>query len=304
VFGIAGLIALPMLFGATLRQADMPPLHGFGDILSWIASTVTVNGFKSIPWLRVAGLATYIAVVAAGTLVPRTRRITLCFLVAPILLCLIAEIVAKPLFKTNFFSNFFSPFFALVIGEIVISLPLRKLAQTVILICVLAGLLTMAVANRRAMNAENTYFRQAANVIVAEEQPGDVVWVPQSSMFWGMARYLAGPDWGSPLAISAPLRPQSRMWKIYDMLGPDLVNKLGLIPTSQSITAKDGMPILTALSSQPRAEEAKRLWVVAWPRGDLPPGFPGDNLGPLRKTKSVRFPPIELDLYEPSGKSR
>jgi hypothetical protein len=162
----------------------------------------------------------------------------------------------------------------------------------------------MAVSNRLALNAENGYYRRIADVINAEKQPGDLIWAPQMSIFWGAAWYLVGPNWGSPLAISAPFRPQSGWWRVFEWLGPDRVQQLRLIPTGQVINMRDGTPIVTGIENVDRIAVAKRVWLITYaPRDDIPVGIPGNSIGPLQRMKSLSFSALQLTLYAPSGLS-
>jgi hypothetical protein len=298
LFGGVGVIALPMLALDAIHKADMPPLGSLWNASNWLAGMVTGEGHKFNPSLRITGLITYLIVVVAGTIVPRTRRLTLCFLVAPIVLSGIVELAARPLFKTDFFSNFFSIFFALVIGELIIALPLKKTLRSIVLCIVLAGLLTMAIANRFILNAHNDYYHQITRLIETEGQPGDVVWVPQADIFWGVSWYLAGPDWGTPAYFTEPLRPQSSWWKVFNYLGPERMKKLGLVPAAQSVETKNGFTIMTSSMNQSRAEQSKRVWLITYPRTDLVTGPPQDTLGPLHRAQSFSFPPLQVNLYD------
>lgn len=302
LFGIPGILALPQIAKDILFTADMAPISGINGVFGWMASVVAGGGYNSVAWLPATGLVVWLAVAIFGALVPRTRLVTLCFLIAPIVLCLIIEILKRPMFKSNFFPNLCSPFLAMVIGSLVLALPVKKSLRSLALTGVLAGLLTMAIADREILNASNTYFKKSVVIISAQEKPGDVVWAPQQDVFCGMAWYLAGAGWGSPITVSAPLPPQSRRWKIFDFLGPYLTEKLQLIPKYQAITAKGGLPILVSAASRAQAEQAKRVWLVTFaPRGDLPADLPGDALGPLRRSESFSFPPVQLNLYELPG---
>jgi mannosyltransferase len=299
VFGGVGLLSLPMLAADMLHQADMPPLTGFHDIIGWMSGVVIGNGSRLAGWLNMVGLLTYFATVFFGLYVQKTRRVTLYFLVLPIVFCAIVGVAARPVFKIDFFSNFTSPFLAIVIGSLLAELPFKHGMQTLASFCVFAALLGMGVGNRIAINTTETYYRDAVAVIKAGQQPNDVIWAPQASVFCGIAWYRAGPHWGSPVSITPPLRPGSRWYKLFDLLGPDLVAKLDLLPKSQSITTADGLKIMLAAESRPAAGQADRLWLVTFaPRNDLPPDLPGDHVGALERSRSLSFPPLQVDLYE------
>lgn len=299
IFGLSAIAALPLIAKDFLTPADMPPLKSISGLLGWLASIVIGGGYRANAWLMPAGLVIWLAVAGFGCIAPRTRRLTICFLIAPIFLCLIAELVLRPLFKTDFFSNFCAPFLAIAIGDLLLALPAKKAVRSIVLLCALAALLFLAITNREIMNAANGYYRKTADIISTEKKPGDVVWAPQTDIFWGMAWYLAGAGWGSPTEINAPWRAQSGWWKLVDFIGRDRAERLHLIPHKQTIVAKDGLPIIVAPSSRARVEQARRVWLVTYaPRNDVPPDLPSNALGPLRRTRSFSFPPIQLNLYE------
>jgi hypothetical protein len=109
---------------------------------------------------------------------------------------------------------------------------------------------------------------------------------------------MIGPHWGSPLDVHAPLRPQSRWWKILDWLGPDLVTELHLMPVTQSVTTKNGTALIIGTTSEPRAERAKRVWLITYgPRDDLPADLPMQQLGLLRLENFFLYPPLRVTLY-------
>jgi len=297
-FAIVGVMAIPLLVGDMVHKADMPPPAGLSDIAGWMGSVVTGEGYKTVPWLEPAGAFIFILIMCLGTAYLQTRRVTWCFLILPMFFCFALGVTVKPIFKANFFSTFFSPFLAIVVASLVISLPFGRVIRSTLLGCVLGALLVMAVVNRLALDATNGYYGRVASAIAHEKQAGDVVWAPQGDIFWGMAWYLIGPDWGSPLAIATPFRPQSRWWKVFDWLGPDLVQNLGVLPTSQTITTSDGLPIMMGAESQPKVQQAKRVWLVTYaPRNDIPDTLPGEELGSMRKVRTLSFPPVQLDLY-------
>lgn len=297
LFGIAGLCSLPLLIGTYFHIADMPQLTGFKDIVSWMSAILIGEGYKSASWLQISGCIAYLIIAVFGLLLKQTRRLTLVFLIGPMLVCLVIGLLGKPLFKANFFSNFYSLFLALVAGQLVTAIPARGGRQTIMLICVIAALFTMGIANRIILNEANGYYRQISDIIEADKKPGDVVWAPQPSVFWGMVHYLAPNDRSSSLKIRPKLRAQSGWWKVFDRLGPTLTNKLDLIPSSQTITTQDGLRIVIGMDSHPKPEGKGRLWVVTFPRPDLAPSILEDRVRGWQEIRSLSSPPLEVSLY-------
>src|SRR5207248_1965105 len=91
----------------------------------------------------------------------------------------------------------------------------------------------------------------------------DVILVPEAEAFWGLAWYLIGPNWGSPLAVQDP-SPESlsEKWsKILDWLGPVWRTRLHLEPGTRMISYNEAYLII-GLSASPIVTDAKRVWLV------------------------------------------
>ena len=144
-----------------------------------------------------------------------------------------------------------------------------------------------------------TGYRETADRLRPALRAGDVVYAPQLSMFWGMARYLDGPDWGDPLAVTNPPSPQWR--RLYDRLGPSVVAATGLEPTTQSIPGPNGSTLLVGEDSLPQAARFERVWLVTTPRADLPDGFPPDQIGGMARGASYKVHNLTVTLYEGSA---
>jgi hypothetical protein len=202
-------------------------------------------------------------------------------------------------FKIDFFSNLFSPFLALVLGSLLAEIPSGRGTRAATAVAVLALLTALAVANRAAVNKTEGYFGGVANLLNTLALPGDTVWVPQKAIFWGVLWYKIGPGWGSPVTITAPLRPQSRWLKLFGFLGPQWTRRLDLMPKGQSVTTADNITVLTASESEAEAGRAQRLWVVTYAgRSDEPPAARQDTLNGLKKNQSFSFPPLRVSLFE------
>ena len=298
VFGTVGVMVIPLLLGGLLHKADMAPLTGLNDIISWAGSVITGEGYRYNAALRLAGAIVYAVIVSIGVWMPQTRRLTLCFLVLPLLFCAAVGLMVKPIFKTNFFSTFFSPFLAFVVAGILTSLPFTGRVRTLMLSIALMVFLLLGFTNRLTLNGVNNYYKPAVDVITSEKQAGDVVWVPQMSVFWGIAWYMAGAHWGNPVTVSEPFREGSGWWKLFDRMGPDLVRKLDLLPERQMITTPDGTQMFIGLKSEPTVTQAKRVWLVTFaPRNDVPADMPGDKLDTLHRVETHNYTQIQLNLY-------
>ena len=105
-------------------------------------------------------------------------------------------------------------------------------------------------------------YREAARY-VAQEFPGStLIYIPDRTTFWGIARYLVGPDWGSILAVQDPERSdRSETWpRLYARIGPDWLRRLGLLPETRYVS-NGAMTLAIGLSRLPD-DPAKRQFVV------------------------------------------
>ncbi len=277
IYGISIVSAAPWIVNGMLHDANLGSWDSIADFFALAASTTLLGQipFKE-HFLRGAGAAIWLALIAFGLAGRRSRAMTFAFLLVPLLLAITTEILHKPLFKWNIFSTLEAPFFALVLAQ---GLEIRD-NRTVRLLsagCVLA-FLAICIATRLTVRDSEGY-RALANLIRANYKAGDIVYVPQPSIFGGLAWYLEGPDRGSPLGIAPPPSPQWR--KVYDRLGPRLVAMLGLEPQSQILHGKNAT-LLIGNDSADQAAGAARVWLVTVERGDLKDGYPPPELNGLR----------------------
>jgi hypothetical protein len=141
--------------------------------------------------------------------------------------------------------------------------------------------------------ARPTNFAAASSIVKADYQPSDIVYVPEPSMFWGMNRYIIGPDWGSPLDFADV--PNERWQRVYDLLGPSLVARLGLWPKS-NLVSNGPFRVLTGRTDLSPIRTARRIWLVTYFNREPPPAsvYEGRNVaqeylfGGMRLTLLVR----------------
>ena len=232
LYGIAAICAVPWLISGMLHDANLHEESGFNGLLNVLSSTVIgIIDVMGQP-LRIFGAVIYLAVATLGILSQRTRALTCTFLILPIVLSILTALVLTPIFKWNIFSTIEAPFIALVLALLVAD-TLGRHSPRIILsgLCVIA-LLGVSVATRLTF-IESSGYRYLARFIRANYQAGDIVYVPQQSNFWGLAWYLEGPEWGSPLTVAAP--PSAQWQSLYAKLGQHLVAVLGLMPKTQML---------------------------------------------------------------------
>jgi mannosyltransferase len=268
VYGICAVCALPWLAKGMMQDANLHEGTGaYGAVLN-LALTIAGMPASLDPVLFILGAACLVMTVGMGLAGQKTRDLTCYFMAFPILLSAAIGFILKPVFKWNFFSTIEAPFIALVLA--IVFFDRRRWRAFLAAGCAIV-LFCISVQERYSFR-ESSGYRYLAQLVRSNYKPGDIVYIPQQSDFWGMAWYLAGPAWGSPLKIAAP--PSAQWRKVYSKLGRNTVAALGLMPETQLLD-KNGFKLLTGAAPASQTAGAKRIWLVAvpgagWPAGYLP----------------------------------
>ena len=137
---------------------------------------------------------------------------------------------------------------------------MRSLAMLILAACAAGSMWT---AWAQAQVPRKTQYRELARDLMTKASPGEIVYVPENVTYWGVARYLVGPEWGSILKIQDPERPDfSEAWKkIYARLGTQKLQWLGLVPDARQIASPVG-PLVIGWSPLPALQTAHSFWMV------------------------------------------
>jgi mannosyltransferase len=291
IFAASGILAVPPLATDLLRDANLGGVDGLVDVAMWLPRMVMPRGDNPVMIATAAGV--FVIVTGLGLGIAATRLMTSVFIVLPLALGTAMASLGMVLFKLNIFSSLEAPFFVLVLS-LLLQRPRRQIRACIIALCaILFGVGSITYLENRV---PTTGFRAAARMIQGYEQPGDIVYVPQQSMFWGMAWYLVGPHWGSALEISGQTDAQWR--RMYNRLGRRLVALLHLEPKSQTLESPGGLTLLVGPSSAAQADVAKRVWLITYDRADLPSGFPQATLGRFTQHQTMLLQQLKVTLYQ------
>lgn len=294
IFAVAAISALPPMVVALSRDANLGTTDSLlTAMVRWVQRLLMPRGNEEAA-LVLSGLV-YAAIALGGLAVRPTRSMAGIFLVLPLALASVLAVGGFVLFKLNVFSTMILPFFCLVAARLLLCVPPRpRWAGAGLLALVLLGFTVLYQRDR----IPTTGFRAASAIIAAAARPGDIIYVPQSSIFWGMARYLGTDRRGWQLEVAPVLNERWR--RMYDRLGPRFVATFELEPRSQTLQSLAGPTLLIGNESLEEAARAPRVWLVTYARADLPPDFPPPALGALRPGEARPVGELQLRLYAPA----
>jgi hypothetical protein len=103
-------------------------------------------------------------------------------------------------------------------------------------------------------------YEPAASYLKSHTKPGDVVVVPNVSVFWGVLRYAVSPTWGHPLT-TLPMQSNPAWTKLKNKLGPRSVQFLKLNPKVDHVDA-DGIRYVIGNESNEYTKGAGQVLMV------------------------------------------
>ncbi len=272
-----GVTLLPWLINAALRNVG----HLEALTLSGVAYTITswVLGYRTelvADWLQAFVTLSVLACLGAALLwVPSLRRMIACYIFLPMALAGLVSLLWKPIWLARSFA-FCAPFLAVSLGAVLGRLcspgsSVPAIVRTTSLALTAAALIAIGwFSFHEQVTPWRTQYREAAAYLDRHVQPGDIVYMPEYTTFWGMTRYLVGPRWGDPLQVQDPVnQDRSAIWpKIYARLGPQRLELLHLKPQTRRV---DGFkaPLYIGWSALPQTSSAKSVWIVGGPELEL-----------------------------------
>ncbi len=267
---VTGLLALPAAVNLLVRDTSFDaPLPSPDVIVKSLAYLII--GPATGGWVyAIVSIAAIFIIVGFGA-DSKIRALLLAFVATPVALGIIVSLVVQPTWTTRML--FMAPP-ALAIaaargifetGRVVGGL-LGPLARQITVSCA-AVLIAIGLGAASFWAAENhrkpANYHAAAQEIRADLKKGDVILVPEAEAFWGVAWYLVGPNWGSPLEVQdqSPESVSEKWTKILDWLGPVSRARLHLEPRTR-IVSYNGTDLIVGLSVSPLIDNAKRVWLV------------------------------------------
>jgi len=289
-----GLVLAPWLVNASLRSVS----HTLAPDLSIMARTVSgwLLGYGAVPIGAVAVAATatlILALVLAGLASgpSKVRAVLLCFVVWPVALVALISLALRPIWLDRTLC-FCAPFLAIAAGLWATDDRLRRLAPAA-----LAGLLAAVVVGLaglawlQAGHARKMQYRELAQALTAANVEQLPIHVPSNLNFWGVARYLQGPHWGSLFEIQDPVAADdSKTWaRIYQRIGEPRLRQLGLLPSTRTLATPTGTMWIGS-TALPPAVLARDHWLV----GDAALAGRADACAPAVTGEARRFRGLTL----------
>jgi len=187
----------------------------------------------------------------------RSRVRTLVIVIASLTVAMAVSMLAKPMIKVPVFASNLVPFLVLGAGAGIAARGGRYWRAGA-LVCMIALAIAALPLMRFQITSDN--YGETGRLVRQSVQPGDVVVVPNVSVYWGVMRYAVGENWGKPLSIM-PLEANAQWNGIFNKLGPRLTTTLGLRPASDHVVANSVAYVIGEDARRPTTG-VQRVWVV------------------------------------------
>jgi hypothetical protein len=228
---IVGVGVAPWVANGVLRHVGhLEPTTVAGVVYTVSGWTLGYRAIDLPQWLQVTVTLLEAAVLVFAMMrIPRLRRVLTCYVIWPLGFTALVCVVWKPIWLFRPFS-FCAPFLAVacgaLLGQFIAGRQETPAPAGIRAVC--AALAAAAVAAigwlsyLQATTPWKTQYREAAAYLREHVQPTEIIYIPDHIVFWGVARYLVGPQWGSVLAVQDPVnQDRSAFWPgIYRRLGP------------------------------------------------------------------------------------
>lgn len=259
VQSLLGLCLLPLAGSGLLRGSDASAPSSAVAMLTLGGSLVAGWKTSSLPWARGAGTVIFLMLTVAALSVKDSRWRTIGIPIAVLVVATLVALGVKPIFKQPVFAANLLPF--VVIGAAAAAARSRCVMTFLVAPClVVLALVAFPMVDRQA---QSEGYAAAARAVRDRATPGDLVVVPSVSVFWGVARYAVGPEWGSPLAVMPP--PNAEWAGLNERLartfGTSVPQRLGLVPARHVVDA-GGVRYLIGDDAVAESATAPHVWLV------------------------------------------
>ena len=244
---------------ALLRGSDASAPESFRDLIAAPGTLVAGWKFSSYAFARIAGLVIFAILIVAGLAEGSSRARTLIIPLGALMLAMVVGVLLKPMIKQPVFAANLLPFLALGAGAgAALGKPSIRLA---VIVCIVSmAIFAVPIAREQA---QGEAFEPAARYLTERVRPGDVVVIPNVSVYWGILRYAVGSDWGRPLETMSEPNAQWRglFAKIDKTFGATTANRLGLRPKTNLVESR-GVRYMIGQDARRETANASRVWIV------------------------------------------
>lgn len=287
LLAMSALVAVPLAF-VLANSAVRSVSHASGFSSAVVITTLSnwlwgdAQALGPLPdwaWRWLASTVV-LAALAHGVWVGGWQRTTALAMVAwPLALGAVLSAVIRPIWLDRTFA-FCAPFALLLTASLLQSLGrfcayrLKTHNSMEGLIAGSLAILIGAVCTQSTLSVLNgprkMGYREAAAFIASHANGAALVYAPNRPTFWGIARYLIGPNWGDALKVQDPVRSDnSAVWpKIYARIGSKWVETLGLVPRGRS-AERHGRLLIIGPSADTRVLESSHFFLVEPASSDL-----------------------------------
>lgn len=251
------LLIAPLMISGMIRGSEASAPSSLFELLTEPGALIAGWAPASVMSLRLAGFAIFLFLAAAAMLERRSRIRTLVIVILTLAVAIAVSMLAKPMIKVPVFAASLLPFLALGAGA-GIATHISRYWRAGAFACMAVLALAAVPLMRYQMTSDN--YGETGRLVSQMVQPGDVVVVPNVSVYWGVMRYAVGENWGKPLGI-LPLQANSQWNGIFARLGPKATEMLGLRPTSDQVLFNNAHYVVGEDARQATAS-ARRVLVV------------------------------------------
>jgi len=266
---LIGLATLPWVINSFFRGVSHIHELNEGVVAETLAGWFLGYNPALTGWWIVLGAGLVAAGLIGGLLAGPSRAMVVAFILWPVAFVLLVSVLLRPIWIARLI-EFCAPFACIALAATAVwawraleAVGLAARAAFGALAAVVLIVMTHASIQQSEQGRKMEY-REAAAWLRAHVPPGGVIYAPEHMTFWGIARYFAGPNWGSALSIQDPVRPaKSNAWDpIYAKLGPAWLRWLDLIPEKREIDAH-GARLIIGFTPSEVVRDARAVWLVA-----------------------------------------
>lgn len=245
--GISGVLLLPWLANASFRSVSHTRLPSVDNMAQTIGGWL-LGYFPGATTTQYAVAAALVLVLVLYLLVFGSAYVRACvfsFVVLPVLVVGTISLVLRPIWLDRTLA-FTAPFLAVALAVHLQERlqPDRRLRHwgVALLVACFAFVAVYGAGWARLQTPRKMEFHQLALYMAQNNTERRDIYVPSNVRYWATARYLAGPGWGSLLAIQDPVKvDDSDTWRrLYQKLGDTWLERLHLKGSARFIDTPHG----------------------------------------------------------------